>query len=223
MNKDIDIIDSLINKEDSITLASFSKEMEDVFNNSQTGRTRTEMEVSVLNDLHFPTSASKYWQSVREQAGMFRNITSLSFRYRKEIVKIKMLEQRLKNETDELKYDLLEIKIEEKQFGLKSMKNSARAIIRELKDWSEIKERESFSMNLGELKDADNHQLVSYTIRWVNQSLNLGNATPGERNNLVGQMESGLKLCHKRGILETVLLNVPSQIAVNIRTNLGVI
>jgi hypothetical protein len=36
------------------------------FHHVQMYRTQTEMEISVLSDVHFPTPDSKYWQTVRE-------------------------------------------------------------------------------------------------------------------------------------------------------------
>ena len=45
-------------------------------------RTTTEALFSVLNDVKFPTAASKYHQAKREQLVMFENLVGLSFDYR---------------------------------------------------------------------------------------------------------------------------------------------
>ena len=37
--------------------------------------------------------------------------------------------------------------------------------------WSEIKAREAMKMTKEELDDVDNHQLLSYTTRFINQAL----------------------------------------------------
>jgi hypothetical protein len=46
------------------------------------------MEVSVLDDVHFPTPDAKYWQSVREQSVHFSELIRLSFDYRRLLVDI---------------------------------------------------------------------------------------------------------------------------------------
>jgi len=47
------------------------------------------MRFSVLNDMKYPTPASKYWQCVREQNVYLENLMTLSFEYRRNEVKIK--------------------------------------------------------------------------------------------------------------------------------------
>ena len=48
----------------------------------------TEVPVSVLNDIKFPTPAAKYWQAMREQNVMFQELVMLSYEYRKNLVEI---------------------------------------------------------------------------------------------------------------------------------------
>ena len=49
-------------------------------------------------------------------------------------------------------------------------------------------------MTVEQLEDVDNHQLVSYTQRWIRQAIAMGdNGSPAERQNLLGQLESGFK------------------------------
>jgi len=188
------------------SLSVLAIELEDMFNSVQVHRTRTEMEVSVLNDLKYPTPASKYWQSVREQNAMAQGIVMLSFDYRTEKIKIKILEKRISEEYDDLKKELLEIKLERKLYMLKDMQRVARARIREIKDWSEIKHREAKDMSIEELTDVGNHQLISYTKRWINQTIEMGsNGSPSEKHNLLGQLRSGIKLCIERDLIHKVL------------------
>jgi hypothetical protein len=197
--------------------------MLDVEETAQRLRTRTEMEVSVLNDIHFPTHASKYWQAVREQSGMFENITLLSFKYKKSKIKLKILRERALSEKDALQKELKQARIEEKEYELRCMRLRASAIIRELMDWSEIKANEIIKMSLDEIENVNNHQLISYTVRWIKQSCNMGNAaTPGEINNLVGQLNSGLRLCIKRGVFEEVMSRIDNKIAEKIKLDYGI-
>lgn len=61
-------------------------------------------------------------------------------------------------------------------------------------------------MEKGDLSDVDNHQLISYTKRWINQVQNLDASTPiAERNNLLGQLQSGISKCIELGIIDRVL------------------
>jgi hypothetical protein len=72
-------------------------------------------------------------------------------------------------------------------------------------------------MTTGELLDVDNHQLISYTKRWINQTMIMGNnGSPAERQNLLGQLRSGILLCVKNGVIEEVLKEFPKEIAIKI-------
>lgn len=206
-NEPFEIIKSseILTELDLSRLNPLKQELVENFKKSQVFRTRTEMEVSVLNDLKFPSHASKYWQSVREQNVMFVELVNLSYEYRKKLVEIKKLKRDLESETDELEKELKEIEIEQEHFNLIQMEKTAQDRIREIEQWSEIKEREAKEMTEEELKDVNNHQLVSYTQRWIRQAIAMGNnGSPAERQNLIGQLESGLKICKKNNLLEEV-------------------
>ena len=87
-----------------------------------------------------------------------------------------------------------------------NQERTAKARIAELMEWSDIKEREASFMTEGELADVDNHQLKSYTMRWLKQKEAAGNAgSPSEIQNLNGQLLSGLKACKERGIIGEIL------------------
>lgn len=204
-------------------LASLIPELKTTFIKSQVFRTRTEMEVSVLNDTKFPTHSSKYWQAMREQNVMFTELVMLSYDYRKNLIEIKIKEREMKNEQDDLKKELLKIEIEKKTFISKKQERVAKDRIRELKAWSKIKEREANYMSQDELKEVDNHQLISYTKRWINQSILMGgNGSPAERQNLLGQLRSGILLCIKKGILNKVLKDFNLEIQNQIKKEYGV-
>ena len=187
-------------------LSDLSQELEKTFNNVQVHRTRTEMEVSVLNNIQHPTPASKYWQAMREQNIMLQGIVLLSFDYRTEKTKAKILINKIEDESDPLEKELLQIELERKFFLLKNIERTAKAKMREIQDWSEIKNRESKNMSEEDLADAGNHQLISYTRRWINQAIEMGdNGSPSERQNLMGQLQSGINLCIKKGVLHKAL------------------
>lgn len=209
-------------QEDWEKLAPLTQELQTTFLKSQLFRTRTEMEVSVLDDLKHPTPASKYWQAMREQNVMFQEMVMLSYEYRKNIVEIKKLTRDLEKEEDELEKELLQIEIDKKIFTSRNQERTAKDRIRELKAWSEIKEREGSRMNKEELADVDNHQLISYTKKWINQSIVMGDSgSPAERQNLLGQLRSGILVCIEKGILDKVLEGFDYKIKDKIKKEYG--
>lgn len=212
----------ILTKEDFTDLAKMSEELKETFIKVQMFRTRTEMEVSVLNDIKYPTHASKYWQSIREQNNMFQELVMLSYEYRKNIIGMKITERSIEGEKDELEKELLQIELEKKMFISKNQERTAKARIIELKEWSDIKDREAKKMNKKELANVDNHQLISYTKRWINQSIAMGGGgSPAERQNLLGQLRSGIMLCVKKGILGDVLEGFDTNIRKQIEKEYG--
>jgi hypothetical protein len=196
----------ILTKEDLALLNPLKMELKETFIKAQTFRTRTEMEVSVLNEIKHPTAASKYWQSTREQNVMFTELVMLSYEYRKNLIEIKKLVRDMDSEKDELEKELLQIEMEKKTFMSKQQEKVAKDRIREIKLWSDIKEREASNMTREELSDVDNHQLISYTKRWIKQWIEMADkGTQGERNNLIGQLKSGVHACKEAGILDKVL------------------
>ena len=215
---------TLLSKKDLDSLEELSGELQETFVKTQIHRTRTDMEVSVLNTIKFPTSSLKYWQAMREQNVMFTELVMLSFEYRKNLVEIKILKRDIENEHDDLKRELLQIELEKKTFIGKQQERVAKARIREIEDWSDIKEREAQQMSQEELADVDNSQLIGYTKRWINQSIMMGsNGSPSERQNLLGQLRSGILVCIEKGILNKVLEGldprIQKQIKVEYRIN----
>jgi hypothetical protein len=188
-------------------LKSMHNELQDTFEKKQIWRTETEMRVSVLNDIKFPTKASKYWQCVREQSVFFENLITLSFEYKRNNIEIKKLERNIKKESDELEKESLKVDLEECLFKKKNMELAARDRMREIKLWSKIKKE--LDDGSFDTKDVNNHQLVSYTQRYllecVAASQSGASMSSSEARNLLGQTQTMIKECEKRGILEQVL------------------
>lgn len=196
----------MLSKNSLKILKSLSAELQHTFSSVQVHRTRTEMEISVLNDLKHPTPASKYWQALREQNAMLQGVTLLSFDYRMEKVRIKKLRIKLEAESDKLEQEMISIRLEKKEYQLKSMEQVAKNKIREIVEWSDIKKREAANMSEEELANVDNHQLISYTRRWINQTIEAGdNCSSSERHNLIGQLQSAINMCNRKGVLPKVL------------------
>ena len=182
-------------------LKDYGEELLDTFVNSQMFRTETEMRMSVLNDIKFPTPDSKYWQSVREQNVMFRELVSLSYEYRKNVVEIKKLKRDLEKENDELEKELLNIEIEKQEFGLLNFRKVAKDRIREIKLWSNIKKELLPNMKYS-LVDVDEHQLISYAQRFIRQAnVSKGVGSRSELHNLYGQLQTSVKIINEKGLL----------------------
>jgi len=186
---------SILTEEDLSLISDLKDELVDNFLHAQIFRTRTEMEVSVLNDLKFPTPDAKYWQSQREQGVHFHELVMLSYEYRKNLVEIRKLERKLASETDELERELLQIEIEKMKFITRNQERVAKDRIREIREWHEIKARLIPQMAFS-LTDCDKHQLISYTRRFIKQWLTAGDSgSPAEKQNLRGQMDMAIKTC----------------------------
>jgi len=195
---------NFLKKEDFQAIQEMQIELQDTFEKKQIWRTDTEMRISVLNDIKFPTRASKYWQSVREQAVFFENLVILSFDYRRNDVKIRQLCKEIKKQRNTEKKEFLQIDLEEAYFNKKNMEIAAKNRVRELKLWSKIKkdlDDKSF-----DTKNVNTHQLISYTKRFLQQKMSARDSgSPAERQNLEGQLVTSLKYCKKMGVLDDVL------------------
>lgn len=184
-------------------LQAMQGELQDTFEKRQMWRTETEMRISVLSDMKFPTPSAKYWQAVREQNVFFQETVTLSFEYRRNNVKIQQLRQQIEAEEDALERKLLEIDLEEALFRKRHMEVAARNRVRELKLWSQIKDE--LEPLVVDTESPNTHQLVSYTRRFLQQAANLTEQTPvAERNNLLGQLQTALRWCEERGVLHEV-------------------
>lgn len=221
--QELDIIKStaILSSEDFEFLQSAADELQDTMVKRQMFRTETEMEISVLNDIKHPTRASKYWQSVREQAVMFENLVSLSFDHRRNEVKIKRLQKALDSAADEFEREEAQIDLDECMFRRTSMELVAKDRIRELRLWSQIKgELDDGSFDT---KDVNTHQLVSYAQRFILQASNAPKDMPvAEANNLKGQLVSAVRQLNERGILHDVLKALPQPIVSRVLVDAGI-
>ena len=103
----------MLKKEDSNFLKDLRAELDDAYFKNQIYRTETDMRYSVLQDGRHPNNASKYWQSVREQVAMYKELRRESYEYRRLLIEIKKLKRRLKTEEDELERELIQIDLDE--------------------------------------------------------------------------------------------------------------
>jgi N-acetyl-beta-hexosaminidase len=189
IEKEAPNLHNLLEPEDVSAFQEMTGELRDTWTKKQMFRTQTEMEFSVLNDAKYPTNAAKYWQCVREQNVFLENLMSLSFDYRRNEVKIKRLEKKVKEETDELKVELAQIDLDEKRYGKASMQLTARDRMREIKLWSAYKTK--YDDGKFDTKDVNTHQLESYHLVMKNkaETLTQGSSQP-EVFNVLGQLQS---------------------------------
>ena len=189
IEKEAPNLNNLLEPEDVSIFNGMTEELRDTWTKKQMFRTQTEMEFSVLNDAKYPTNAAKYWQCVREQNVFLENLMSLSFDYRRNEVKIKRLEKKVKEETDELKVELAQIDLDEKRYGKASMQLTARDRMREIKLWSAYKTK--YDDGKFDTKDVNTHQLESYHLVMKNkaETLTQGSSQP-EVFNVLGQLQS---------------------------------
>jgi len=189
IEKEAPNLNNLLEPEDVNIFKEMTGELRDTWTKKQMFRTQTEMEFSVLNDAKYPTNAAKYWQCVREQNVFLENLMSLSFEYRRNEVKIKRLEKKIEEETDELKIELAQIDLDEKRYGKASMQLTARDRMREIKLWSHYKDK--YDDGSFDTKNVDTHQLESYHLVMKNkaETLTQGSSQP-EVFNVLGQLQS---------------------------------
>ena len=161
---------SILEKDDMQSVSKLTKELQRVFEVHQMWRTETEMRYSVLNDVSFPASASKYWQCVREQNVFWENLVQLSCNYQKQQGELELLEI----EYDEIKGNnkkanaqrkIKDAEIKEKQFGLMNMRLQGHDRVREIKLWEKIKNELTDKADF-DINDVNKHQADSYAKRW---------------------------------------------------------
>ena len=134
-------LNNLLPKEDVNIFKDMVGELKDTWTKKQVFRTETEARISVLQDLNYPTKASKYWQCVREQNVFLENLMTLSFEYRRNDIKIKRLQNKIKEEQDQLKKELWTVDLDEKTYSKANMELVAQDRMREIKMWSKLKKK----------------------------------------------------------------------------------
>jgi len=201
IEKEAPNLNNILEPEDVSIFKEMTEELRDTWTKKQMFRTETEMQFSVLNDAKYPTKAAKYWQCVREQNVFLENLMSLSFDYRRTEVKIKRLQQKLEQEEDPIKKELLQIDLDEKVYSKASAQLVARDRMREIKLWSKFKKL--FDDGSFDTKNVNTHQLNSYhlTMRNKAETLTQGSSQP-EVFNVLGQLQSIERIKKENGQIE---------------------
>ena len=189
IEKEAPSLNNLLDPEDVKEFKAMTSELRDTWTKKQVFRTETEMRMSVLQDMKYPTKAAKYWQCVREQNVFLENLMSLSFDCRRAEAKLKWLEKKVETEQDEYKLEKYKIDLDEARYGLANMQLVARDRMREIKLWSTLKKE--FDDGTFDTKDVKRHQLESYHMIMKNkaETLTSGSSQP-EVFNVLGQLKS---------------------------------
>ena len=189
IEKEAPSLNNLLDPNDVKEFKAMTAELRDKWTKKQVFRTETEMRMSVLQDMKYPTKAAKYWQCVREQNVFLENLMSLSFDCRRKEAKIKWLEKKIETEKDDYKLTKYQIDLDEEQYGLANMQLVAKDRMREIKLWSTLKKE--FDDGTFDTKDVNRHQLDSYHLIMKNkaETLSSGSSQP-EIFNVLGQLKS---------------------------------
>ena len=189
IEKEAPSLNNLLDPQDVKAFKEMTAELRDTWTKKQVFRTETEMRMSVLQDMKYPTKAAKYWQCVREQNVFLENLMSLSFDCRRSEAKVKWLEKKIETEQDEYKLEKYKIDLDETRYGLANMQLVAKDRMREIKLWSTLKKE--FDDGTFDTKDVNRHQLDSYHLIMKNkaETLTSGSSQP-EVFNVLGQLKS---------------------------------
>lgn len=223
MTLPVPICDSLLTAEDSATLYGMGDSIAHAMRVRQIHRTETEMRISVLDAIHYPTPASRYFQAVREQCVMVGEMTRLFFDMRKANLARKRA-QAVIEDPNASAFDKEEAQITVDEFDLNEQfrKLEAADRAREIRLWETIKNEQIETDPTFDRDNVDSHQLVSYTVRFIlrAQISDASKMTGGELDNLLGQLRAGVALAQKRGVMPTVLSQLSPDAAELVRAQL---
>lgn len=177
-SKDLEIISSanIIDKKTINNLKKIQKDLERGFALRQRFRPRFLMEVSVLNDMKFPTPDSKYWQCNLERDVHFKNLVELCFTFKEKIADIHLLEAELHNlENISPQDEITAAKIEQKKVQIAHQKNTlifmrkeAYERVREIMNWTDLMAQ--LEPKLKYSKDnPEEHMPESYSLRFARE------------------------------------------------------
>ena len=203
VTEDLKPILEVLKEKDAKAILVLKEELADNWNKKQIFRTETEMRVSVLNDAKHPTSASKYWQSVREMSAHFDAMMNLSFDMRRNKVERLKLERKMDKAIaagDDLKQMEIQISLDQNLYGKACMEQVAHDRVREIQTWSKIKaELDDGSFDA---QNVDTHQSISLRLALQNRAMALGSgASDAERINAIGPLQTLERLTKEDGKL----------------------
>ena len=203
IEREIPNLTNLLDPEESKEFKALTSELRDTWTKKQIYRTRTEMEVSVLQDAKHPTNASKYWQCVREQNVFLENLVYMSFDFRKDEIKLAQEKIKRDKEKDKLKKKLNQIEIDRLLFGIAQMQLTAKDRMREIKEWSRLKKK--YNDGTFDDKNVDTHQIEALSKVYDNKKNTITPySSQPEVFNILGQQISITRVKKERKQLEQI-------------------
>lgn len=179
-------------------ISKIDKELTEGFNNQIMFRPRYLMEVSVLDDVKFPTIDSKYWQANLERDVHYQNLVWLSFNYKEQQADIEIkkarIDELLQNDTilSKAKANKFKIQVEQMQTELMLKKKEAIERVREVINWTDIMHK--FESKLEFSKDnPEEHMPKSYPLRFARQKAIIEQVGASDMNgamNILGLCET---------------------------------
>jgi len=189
------------------------------FYNAQVFRTKTEMVISVLNEFRNPTPDAKFWQATRELDVMSKNLFIINFEYKKKLIELKILECKERaaidesNEIEILNREMIRVEIEKTKWELLEMQREAHHRIREINEWTTIRELLAKDMMCGRV-DPNDHQLLSLALRYCWEYYSIiksgSTMTGGEARNLFGLVRQAVDGLKQKGMYDAFINAVKS-------------
>ena len=180
---------SILKTEETEQLNNIIDELYDTLNKKQIFRTETEARFGVLNDGKFPTRASKYWQCVREQAGMVESLIGVIYNMKKNSIHIEQKKEEIEKEEDKWKKEILKIELDELFWAKRSQEQVASDRVREILMWSQIKKE--LDDGSFDATNPNTHQLESLRLQLEERARAI---TPGtsqpEVTNVIGPLST---------------------------------
>lgn len=218
MNLPVPIGTTLLAPADATALGAIDASLTHTYAVRQIRRTETEMRISVLDAIHFPTPASRYWQAIREQCVELEQAAVLDFEKRRNDIKLiraRMALAHALDHGDDLTASEHQIDVDQCLWNDAAMRQVAADRVREILLWEKIKDEQIAADPTFDRDDADTHQLVSYTKQFILRAsiADQSKMTGGELDNLIGQLRAGVARAVEKGVIKTVLAGLPKNAA----------
>lgn len=183
---------------DQQKLQAISAQLADAWGKRQIYRTNTEARFSVLNDANFPTTASKYWQCVREQTAMLDNLTIMSFDMRRNQIELQRAQMKVAEADNKIDREAAQIDVDECLWKAASAEQVANDRVREIVMWEGFKLE--YDDGTFDTQNVDTHQRQSLMRQLQNRAQCLTeHSPPGEILNVMGPLETMKKAIAIKG------------------------
>jgi len=160
----------LFDKKQLNKLSELKDDLAKGFKTRQIGRPKYLMEVSVLKDMKFPTSDSKYWQCILERDVQFQNLLFEACDFKEKNGELLIIEEDLKSNNHLREGERMKLEAQRLRLLLQLMllKKQADERYREIMAWSELIERIKTKLKYSD-DNPEEHMPESFLIRFAEQ------------------------------------------------------